>query len=82
MYVYLCPACEGAKYVKVDGFWVLRCAVHCEDIKGLVAYWNALDLYNAKAKELGAKRKRCKKIKRGLDWQQEIQKLRDSYPKE
>jgi hypothetical protein len=58
----------------------LRCPTHGDDdTAGMIEYFDALDLFNEKAKEVGGKRKRCKKIQRKVDWQEEIEKLREAY---
>ena len=81
MKVYLCPFCQEAEYVfDDDSYWVLSCPMHGdEDIAGMVKYWDALDLFNKKAKETGSKTKRCKKIQRSVSWGDELEKLREAY---
>ncbi len=80
--VWLCPVCTGTEYVWTeDGYWVLSCPFHgVEDVQGEIAYWNALDLFNEKAKEVGASgKKHIRKFCRQTDWQAEIEKLRQAY---
>jgi len=81
MKVWLCSFCRDAKFVWTDdGYWIFDCPFHGqEDIKGMVAYWDALELFNDKAKEVKQKTRRGPRIKRGVDWQVELEKLRDAY---
>ena len=80
--VWLCPLCLGTEYVWTeDGYWILRCPFHGdEDVKGEIAYWDALDKFNEKAKEIGSKSKRhIRSYNRQTSWQAEIAKLREAY---
>lgn len=81
MRIYLCAFCQEAEFIFDDlGYLAFSCPTHgTEDIAGMVAYWDALEIFNAKAKEIEEKTKRGPRIKRGVNWQHELEKLREAY---
>jgi hypothetical protein len=81
MRIYLCAFCTGAEFVFDElGYLAFSCPTHgAEDIAGMVKYWDALDKFNEKAREVESKTKRGPRIKRGVNWQEELEKLREAY---
>jgi hypothetical protein len=79
--IQLCTFCQGAEFVFDElGYLAFSCPTHGkEDIAGMVAYWDALDIFNEKAKSIQEKTKRGPRIKRGVNWQEELEKLREAY---
>lgn len=76
MRVWLCPFCQGAHFEWTDNYWALTCPYHGPtDIAGMVKYFNALDKFN----ELCNKKLNGKKVRPGVDWDAEIEKLREMY---
>lgn len=81
MRIYLCAFCCGAEFIFDDlGYLAFSCPTHgTEDIAGMIRYWNALDKFNEKAREAESKTKRGPRIKRGVNWETELEKLREAY---
>ena len=77
MTVNLCPFCTDVDYIWThDGYWSLTCSTHGQqDIVGMVQYWDAIDLFNEK----WGTQKRGTKVKCGIDWQAELEKLRQEW---
>ena len=81
MKIYLCAFCQNAGFVFDGlGYLVFSCPTHgTEDVAGMIRYWDALDIFNEKAKEIQEKTKRGPRIKRGVNWKEELEKLREAY---
>ena len=76
LHIPLCPMCAGTEFKKIDGFLSIDCPFHGHpDIKGMVAYWDAIDKYNEKF----GKKMRGKKVKFGVSWGKEVEKLRKKW---
>ena len=77
MTVSLCPFCVDAHFVWTeDGYWCLQCSTHgLQDVVGMTAYWDAVDLFN----ERWGTSKRGTKVKCGIDWSAELEKLRKEW---
>jgi len=70
---YLCIECLDGEWEYHDGFYVYSCTAHGHpDLKGMVDYWAALDLFNEK----WGTRKTGTRPNFFVNWQEQIEKLR------